>query len=444
MKDSAENALSMNESNDGSFGFLSKIKEISTVPTAFFIIMAIIVALTCYFKLLPHTMIGALSIIMPMGFGLAFLGRHCPIIKDIGGPAIFCLMIPSIMVWAGWFDSGTVATVKSFMKELNFLYLVIASLVVGSILGMNRSTLIQGIMRMFIPLVIGNISAIGVGLLVGKLCGYSFYHTYFFIIVPIMGGGIGEGVIPLSASYSSILGGGAEQYIAQLVPAAVTGNIIAVCAAGLIARVGKKYPHLSGNGQLVKGKDDNLEVNQSTHITVNFENMGAGLLMICCFFLLGTLIGEVIDMPGVIVMIIITVICKYFNLIPPVMVNGAKYFHGFVSKSLIWPVMIGLGMVYIPLGGVINSFSLGFFLVSFAVVATITTTSFFVAPYLNMNRVEASIVTTCNSGLGGTGDVAILSAADRMVLLPFAQIVTRIGGVVTVIIATFVLRAITQ
>lgn len=417
-------------------------KLIASIPIYFFFIISCIVLATCYFKLLPHTMIGALSIIMPMGIALSFLGRVCPVAKDIGGPAIFCLMVPSLMVWANVFDPEIVGTVKSFMKDSNFLYLVIASLVVGSILGMSRQTLIQGIMRMFIPLAVGNISAIAVGLIVGKLCGYTFYHTYFYIIVPIMGGGIGEGVIPLSLSYSSILGGGPEQYIAQLVPAAVTGNIIAVCAAGFIAKIGNKFPHFTGNGELVKGKQDDLAPKIAATSLVNYESMGAGLLMICAFFLLGTLIGEVIGVPGIVVMIMVTVLCKYFNVIPAVMVDGAKSFHSFIAKSLIWPVMIGLGMVYIPLSGVISQFSVGFFLVSFSVVATITASSFFLAPWLNMHRVEASIVTTCNSGLGGTGDVAILSAADRMMLLPFAQIVTRIGGVVTVIIASFILRAI--
>ena len=62
--------------------------------------------------------------------------------------------------------------------------------------------------------------------------------------------------------------------------------------------------------------------------------------------------------------------------------------------------------------------------------------------YYDSAEVEAAIVTCCHSGLGGTGDVAILSASNRMGLMPFAQISTRIGGAAMVVLAVFLLKAL--
>ena len=58
---------------------------------------------------------------------------------------------------------------------------------------------------------------------------------------------------------------------------------------------------------------------------------------------------------------------------------------------------------------------------------------------MKMYPVESAIVTGCHSGLGGTGDVAILSASNRMELMPFAQISTRLGGAM-VVTATILLK----
>jgi Na+/citrate or Na+/malate symporter len=57
---------------------------------------------------------------------------------------------------------------------------------------------------------------------------------------------------------------------------------------------------------------------------------------------------------------------------------------------------------------------------------------FVVGRWLGMYPIETAIVNACHSGQGGTGDVAILTAANRMALMPFAQIATRIGGALTV------------
>ena len=72
-------------------------------------------------------------------------------------------------------------------------------------------------------------------------------------------------------------------------------------------------------------------------------------------------------------------------------------------------------------------------------VVTLMTVGFFVGRWLGMYPIETAIVNACHSGQGGTGDVAILTAANRMQLMPFAQIATRIGGAIVVTITLITL-----
>ncbi|OCR25902.1 malate permease [Pseudomonas syringae] len=416
--------------------------EIGVIPLPIFLGIAFIVFLSAHLGLLPKNMIGGLAVIMTMGVFFGQVGQRLPILKEIGGGAILCLMLPSVLVFFGFFGAPTIDATKMLMKDANFLYFVIASLVVGSILGMSRFTLVQGMIRMFVPLLAGTLAALIAGLLVGELFGYTFHHTFFYIIVPILGGGIGEGILPLSLAYSAILGGTPDQYVAQLVPAAVVGNIIAIICSGVLARIALKRPSLNGEGTLIRAKDENdkFQVKEEDKGPVDFRLMGAGVLLICTFFVLGGLLEKVVGIPGPVMMILAAVAFKYIRVLPERLEKGAHTFYKLVSSAFIWPVMIGLGMLYVPLDSVVKVFSVGYVVVCLAVVVSMTAAGFLVGNLMKMYPIEAAIVTCCHSGLGGTGDVAILSAANRMQLMPFAQISTRIGGAATVIIATILLK----
>lgn len=428
------------EEKEGILGRIGNFK-IGVVPLPLYIVIAAVVYFSSVYKLLPADMIGGFAIIIVLGILLGELGLKIPVLKDIGGPAILALLVPSILVYFSVINTTGMNAVTQLMKTSNFLYLYISTLVVGSILGMNRRVLIQGFTRMFIPLIFGTIASVGAGVLVGLLFGYDMKHTLFYIVVPIIGGGIGEGILPLSLGYAEVLGKSSETFVGQLIPAAVIGNIVAIIGAGILSRIGEKKKHLTGNGVLVKTKGgDGITEAATIDKPVDFQLMGAGLLIACSFFILGGLGNKFLGIPGPVLMIIAAAVVKSIKVMPAKMEQGAYHLYKFVSSSLTWPLMVGLGMLYIPLKDVVKIVTPGYVVVCTAVVVAMITTGYFVGKLMKMYPVDSAIVTGCHSGLGGTGDVAILSASNRMSLMPFAQVSTRIGGASTVILAILLLK----
>ncbi|WP_414735839.1 2-hydroxycarboxylate transporter family protein [Domibacillus enclensis] len=423
--------------------FFARLNEITVgpLPLPLYVVLAAIIYAASVYNQLPPDMIGGFAVIMIIGMLLGDLGMKIPILKDIGGPAILALLVPSTLVFFDLINPSATEAVTTLMKTSNFLYLYISVLVAGSILGMNRKVLIQGFTRMFIPLVLGTLAAVAAGIGVGLLFGYEIKHTFFYIIVPIIGGGIGEGILPLSLAYAQISGGAAESFVSQMIPAAVIGNIVAVVCAGLMMRLGEKKPELTGNGVLVKSAEgDQISQDTSINKPVDFSLMGAGLLIACSFFIFGSFAHLFLGIPGPVLMIVGATLVKVFQMMPAKMEQGAYHLYKFVSTSLTWPLMVGLGMLYIPLEDVVKIVTPAYVIVCMSVVIAMVATGYFVGKFMKMHPVDAAIVTGCHSGLGGTGDVAILSASNRMSLMPFAQVATRLGGASTVILATILMK----
>ena len=76
-------------------------------------------------------------------------------------------------------------------------------------------------------------------------------------------------------------------------------------------------------------------------------------------------------------------------------------------------------------------------------VMSLVAIGFCVGRLLGMYPIESAIVTATHSGQGGIGAIAILTAANRMQLMPFAQIATRIGGAITVALTLIFLARLT-
>ncbi len=424
-------------------GIWGKIRDykIGPLPLPVYVAIAAVTIIAALNKRLPNDMIGGFAVLMLAGFLLGELGNKLPVFKHIGGAAIFCMFIPSALVGYKLMDPEMLKAITTTMKTANLQYLYIACLVAGSILGMNHKILVQGFMRMFIPLLIGTAAAIAAGVSVGLLFGYDPMHTFFFIVMPILGGGIGEGILPLSIGYSEILGKPQAELIAMLVPAALLGNVIAILASGMLKRLGETHKHLSGDGILIKsGEDRELLREQGTAAPIELGLLGAGLLIGCAFFILGSLLAPVTGIPGPILMIIGAALLKLSKIIPSRMELGAYQMYRFMSANLTFAILVGLGTLFGSWNELVKAFTVGYFAICVATVAAMVAAGFFAGSWLKMYPVESAIVTACHSGLGGTGDVAILSASNRMGLMPFAQISTRIGGAAMIVFATILMK----
>jgi len=438
------NTKSLEGNRTETSSFVQKIMAIRVgqLPLPLFLAVAAVVYFASAYNKLPADMIGGLAIMMVMGMLLGEIGGRIPGFRAVGGAAMCALFIPSIMVYYNLINPPALKAMTVFMKTSNFLYFYIACLVAGSILGMQRQVLIQGFLRMFIPLTVGTIVALAVGTLVGGTMGLGFHNTFFFVVIPILAGGFGEGILPLSMAYAEIMGLPSESFLGKLFPAALLGNMVGIMCAGFFKQLAERRPQLTGNGNLVKGGDDAefLKAAKAEEKPVDLSLMGPGLLFACSLFVFGHLASVVIPIPGPIIMIFSAALIKVLGVLPEKVERGAYLIYRFVAVNLTFAVLVGSGAVLTPWKEVVSAITPAYILTCISAVVAMAASGFYIGRFINMYPVEAGMVTACHSGMGGTGDVAILTAGNRMMLMPFAQISTRLGGACTVIIAAILLR----
>ena len=224
--------------------------RIGVVPVPVFVLLLVLAAAFSRLGHVPGEISMALALMALGGFACAEIGKRIPLIRHIGAAAIFATFIPSALVYYDALPKNIVAVVRDFHKTSNFLYLFITCIIVGSILSMDRNVLIRGFLKIFVPLAVGTLVAGCVGTAVGAAMGLGWRQALFFVVVPIMAGGVGEGAIPLSIGYSEILGQPQGDLFAQVLPPVMLGSLTAILLAGTLNAVGKRFPSLTGEGRL--------------------------------------------------------------------------------------------------------------------------------------------------------------------------------------------------
>ncbi len=384
-------------------------------------------------------------------FGILFgeIGDRIPIWNDyIGGGTVLVFFISALMGTYKLVPAPVLKAINTFYgkQPVNFLELFIPALIVGSVLTVNRKTLLQAISG-YIPLIItGVIGATIGGVLAGFIFGKSPIDIVMNYVLPIMGGGTGAGAIPMSEMWAQKTGGDPKDWFAFAISILTIANVIAILTGALLKELGKKKPSLSGNGKLIL--DDNKKAVQDKEvekIEVGQKEFAAALMLTGVLFMFSHLSSVIwsslklnFEMHRLAFLVIYTIILNMLDIIPPALKAGAKNMQTFFSKHTIWILMgaVGFGT---NVQEIINALSPANLVIAVAIVLGAVILIMLVSRTMRFYPIEAAITAgLCMANRGGSGDIAVLGAADRMELISFAQISSRVGGAMMLILGSII------
>ncbi|ALR78028.1 2-hydroxycarboxylate transporter family protein [[Enterobacter] lignolyticus] len=412
--------------------------KVGIIPLPLFLLAGALIAIDCLGGKLPSDIVVMVATLAFFGFACGEFGKRLPVVGKLGAAAICATFIPSALVYYGLLPDVVVESTTKFYKSTNILYLYICCIIVGSIMSMNRTTLIQGFLRIFFPMLCGEIVGMLVGMGVGMALGLEPFQIFFFIILPIMAGGVGEGAIPLSIGYAALLHMDQGVALGRVLPMVMLGSLTAIVISGCLNQLGKRYPHLTGEGQLMPDRGNGTEsaaLSAPSSGKADVTTIASGALLAVLLYMLGMLGYKLIGLPAPVGMLFIAVFIKLVHGVSPRLLEGSQVVYKFFQTSVTYPILFAVGVAITPWNELVAAFTVSNLLVIISTVSALVATGFFVGKKIGMHPIDVAIVSCCQSGQGGTGDVAILTAGNRMSLMPFAQIATRIGGAINVSLA---------
>ncbi|WP_413111776.1 2-hydroxycarboxylate transporter family protein [Thaumasiovibrio sp. DFM-14] len=409
--------------------------HIKEIPLPYFMFFLAISSSAALLGKLPSGLVGGLAIMMSLGYLFEHLGDRTPVVKDyLGGGPIVCMFLSAALVYWGIMPDTTKVVIDGFMKGGGFLTFYIASLVVGSILGIDSKLLIKAGVRFAVPVIMGLLFAVLLCGFVAMIIGYGAGNGVAFITYPIMGGGLGAGALPIAEIFNKAISMETDEILSLLIPAMALGNVASIVAGGMLYRLGNKHPSLTGNGQLMVSQQ--IDDVKSDDRELSLKALAIGIFTACSLLLVGRLLNLIV--PGVhyyALMIITVAILKVGNFFPKLIEDACATWFSFMAKYLTTPLLVGVGVTYTDLGMVINALTLENVLLVISVIVGAIVGAGLGGRLVGFYFIESSLCAgLCMANMGGTGDIAVLSAARRMELIPFAQISSRIGGAMILVI----------
>ncbi|EAB9518835.1 citrate/sodium symporter CitN [Salmonella enterica subsp. enterica] len=414
--------------------------KIFGMPLPLYAFALITLLLSHFYNAIPTDLVGGFALMFVMGAIFGEIGKRLPIFnKYIGGAPVMIFLVAAYFVYAGIFTQKEIDAISNVMDKSNFLNLFIAVLITGAILSVNRKLLLKSLLGYIPTILAGIVGASLFGIVIGLCFGIPVDRIMMLYVLPIMD------AVPLSEIYHSVTGRSREEYYSTAIAILTIANIFAIIFAALLDMVGKKYTWLSGEGELVRKAsfktEDDEKAGQITH-----RETAVGMVLSTTCFLLAYVVAKKIlpSIGGVSIhyfawMVLIVAALNASGLCSPEIKAGAKRLSDFFSKQLLWVLMVGVGVCYTDLQEIIDALTFANVVIAAIIVVGAVVGAAIGGWLIGFYPIESSITAgLCMANRGGSGDLEVLSACNRMNLISYAQISSRLGGGIVLVIASIV------
>ena len=391
-------------------------------------------------------MTGTLAICFGLAVILNEIGERIPIWNTyIGGGLLLTFFGVAILRQFELIPQAGLDAINSFISDdANFLTFFIVMLIVGSVLGLEKDILLKSFAG-YVPAILGGLACAAIlGGITGAIFGVPFSDTLIKYTLPIMGGGNGAGAVPLSQIYEQVTGDAAANYYSFAIIVLTIANIFCIIASAGLNALGEKIPALTGDKKTLLRNQGVLTRDDTKIKTDNTDLAGAMLLALACYSVGQLLAGKLLPkIAGAAIhrfayMIIFVVILAATGIVPARVRAGAKRLQSFCSGQLGIIIMVGMGADF-NLAELFNAVSPQNILMALMIVIGAIIGAGGVGYLVGFYPIDSAITAgLCMANRGGNGDLACLGAADRMDLIAYSQLSSRLGGGIVLIIASFV------
>lgn len=374
------------------------------------------------------------------------IGKMLPIWNTyIGGGLLMIFFGTALLTYFNLIPETYVEQINNMVQgDVNILNIFIIGLIAGSILSLDRNVLLRSFGG-YIPAILGGlVGASALGIVFGLLFGISPADMMIKYVLPIMGGGNGAGAVPLSQIYEQVTGEPAANYYSFAIIILTIANLFCIVSGALLNRLGEKKPAWTGDRKSIMPVDSKLiKEDEKVKATMN-DYMGA-LLLIGTIFAVGRLFSKVL-LPTIFgaaihnfaYSIIFVVIIAALGIIPANIRAACKDIQGIMVGIVGMMCMVAMGVDF-DLAELATAASPANIFLALVIVIGAILGAALVGKLVGFYPIDSAVTAgLCMANRGGSGDIAVLGAANRLELISYAQLSSRDGGGIVLIIASFI------